>query len=136
MPFTGKIGDTLYLSDIGGHHRYIILSKPNSDGNVVIANFTSARYWKEWLVTFTPRANKRLFDKKTTVNYADTRIIPISKLIKVAKRNPKQYEFCPENLTEKIVIGALQSQFTPIEILEELRIQYPNEYERHCEKNY
>ena len=135
MPFTGKVGDTLRLRDIGGHHRYIILTKPNSDGNVVIANFTTARHF-EWLVTFRPRDNRELFKEKSTVNYNDARIYPINVLEKIAERNPKQYKFCPENLTKRIVIGAFQSLFTPIEILEELRIQYPNEYEKYCEKDY
>ncbi|MCX6011551.1 MAG: hypothetical protein NT134_04780 [Chloroflexi bacterium] len=136
MPFTGKVGDTLYLGDIGGRHRYIIISKPNSDGNVIIANFTSATYWREWVVTFTPKHSKRLFDRKTTVNYADARIKPVSKLVEEAKYRPEKYEFCPENLVKKIVIGALQSRFTQIEILEELKIQYPSEYEKYCQRDY
>jgi hypothetical protein len=135
MPFTGKVGDTLRLRDIGARHRYIILTKPNSDGNVVIANFTTAGHF-EWLVTFRPRDNRELFKEKSTVNYNDARFYSISALAKVVERNPKEYVFCPENLTKEIVIGALQSKFTPIEILEELKGQYPNEYERYCEKDY
>lgn len=135
MPFTGKVGDTLRLRDTGARHRYIILTKPNSDGNVVIANFTTARHF-EWLVTFRPRDNRELFKEKSTVNYNDARFYPISALAKVVERNPKEYVFCPENLTKEIVIGAFQSRFTPIEILEELKGQYPNEYERYCEKDY
>jgi len=136
MPFTGKIGDTLRLTDVGGHHRYVILTKPDINGNVVIANFTSAKYWKEWLVTFTQRDDKQLFDRKTTVNYADAHILPVNTLIDEAKRKPRDYEFCTENHVRRIVIGAFQSQHTPIGILEGLRIQYPNEYERYCEKDY
>jgi hypothetical protein len=133
MPFTGKIGDTLRLRDIGARHRYIILTKPNSDGNVVIANFTTAKHF-EWLVTFRPRDNKKLFKEKSTVNYNDACILPLEALTKRAKRKTKSYVFCPENLTKRIIIGALQSQHTPIGVLEELRIQYPNEYKRYCRK--
>jgi hypothetical protein len=36
MPFTCKVGDSFYLADSGGHHRYVIITKPNSDGNIVL----------------------------------------------------------------------------------------------------
>jgi len=128
MPFTGKVGDTLHLSDIGGGHRYVILTKPNSDGNVVMANFTSARYWKEWLVTFRPKDDKRLFDKKTTVNYADAQIIPVKKLIEASKSNPRgDYVFCREYHCKRIISKAFQSQYIPGEVLGELGSQYPIE---------
>jgi len=139
VPFTCKIGDTLRLSDRGGSHHYVILTKPNSDGNVVIVNFTAARYWKEWKVYFTKKDNKKLFSKKTTVNYADARIISAKESLSIASHNSKSkddYNYCDENIIEKIVIGAFQSQFTPIEIIVELSNQYPNEYERHYEKDY
>ena len=135
MPFTGKVGDTVRLHDIGGHHRYVILTKPNSDGNVVITNFTTSKHF-EWLVTFRPKDNKGLFTEKCSPNYTDAVLYPLSALKEIVKRNPKQYVYCPENLTKKIVIGALQSQHTPIEILEELKNQYPEEYEQYCKKDY
>jgi hypothetical protein len=131
MPFTGKVGDTLRLNDIGGGHRYVILTKPNINGNVVIVSFTSARYWKEWLVTFTTKDNRRLFSKKTTVNYTAARILPVERLINKATRKPKDYRFCSENHIKRIVIGAFQSQLTPIEILEELKIQYSIESKKY-----
>ncbi len=135
MPFTGKAGDTLRFRDIGARHRYIILTKPNSDGTVVITNFTTAKHF-EWLVTFKPSDNKKLFTEKCTLNYNNARLYPISALVKIIKRNPKEYRFCPENLTQRIVIGALQSRHTSIEVLEELKAQYPIEYEKYCNKDY
>ena len=132
MSFSGKVGDTLRLADTGRGHRYVILTKPNSDGNVVVVNFTSASYLKEWLVTFRPKDNKRLFIKQTTVDYSFARIVPVEKLGVEAKCNPNDYVFCPENLAEKIVTGAFQSQFTRIEVLTELSVQYPDEYRRYC----
>ena len=127
MPFTGKIGDTLRLSDIGARHRYIIITNPNSAGNVVIVNVTTAKHF-DWLVTFKPKDNQKLFSAKCTPNYTDARLYPIKSLSKIVKRHPREYVFCPENITKKIVIGAFQSRHTPLEIIEELGIQYPNEY--------
>lgn len=135
MSFTCKVGDTLFLSDIGGSHRYLIITNPNSAGNVVLVNFTSAKYWKEWLVTFSPRDDKGLFDRKTTVNYADARICPAERLRKEAQKRPRSYEFCAENHVKRIVIGALQSRHTPIEVLRELKTQYPIEYKKYCGKD-
>jgi len=127
MPFTGKVGDTLRLRDTGARHRYVILTKPNSDGKVVITNFTTAKH-REWLVTFNPSDNKKLFTEKCTPNYNDALIYPLDSLAEAVKRNPKEYVFCPENLTKRIIIGALESKHTPLEIIEELKFQYPNEY--------
>lgn len=137
MPFNGKVGDTFHLTDTGGSHRYVILTKQNSDGNVVIVNFTSARYWKEWLVTFTPKDDRDLFVvPKTTVNYADAHIVPFRILIdRVEQKSKSDYKFCAENHVRKIVVGAFQSKLTPIEVLTELSIQYPNECRRHYEKD-
>jgi len=132
MPFTGKVGDTLHLSDDGGGHRYVIITPPNSNGNVVIVNFTYKGYWKEWLVTFRPKDNKRLFSKKTTVNYADARIVPVQTLIDIAETAPSNdYVFCHHYHSKEIAIGALKSQFTPVEVLEELQVHYPDEYAKY-----
>ncbi len=131
MPFTGKVGDTLCLDDSGEGHRYIILTKPNEKHNVVLINFTSATYWKEWMVTFKPKDDKLLFKKKTTVNYANAQIIPVKKLIDKARRKPNDYLFCSVYHTKKIIIGAFQSQFIPTEILDELSKQYPDESKRY-----
>ncbi len=118
----------------------MILTNPNSDGNVVIANFTAAKYWKEWIVAFTKKDNRKLFRKKTTVNYADARIVPAKELISlisIAKRKSiDDYNYCAENIIKKIITGAFQSQFTPIEVITELSVHYPNEYERYYEKDY
>lgn len=130
MPFTGKIGDTLRLRDIGARHRYIILTEQNNDGNVVILNFTTVKHF-EWSVTFQPKDNKKLFTEKCTPNYHDARLYPLSKLVKAIGRKPREYEFCPENLTLRIVIGAFQSRHTSFEIINELKRQYPQEYDRY-----
>lgn len=138
MPFTCKVGDTLLIPDTRGtrHHRYIILTKPNKDGNVVLVNFTSARYWKDWPLTFTPKDDKLLFTTKTTVNYADAFICSAQRLRNIAQKRPQDYRFCAENHVKRIIIKALESRHTPIEVLEELKAQYPSEYEKYCNKDY
>ena len=130
MPFTGKVGDTLRLRDTGARHRYIILTNPNNDGNVVILNFTTAKHF-EWSVTFQPKDNKRLFTKKCTPNYHDALLFPLSALEKAVKRKSTEYEFCPESITLRIIVGAFQSRHTSLEIINELKRQYPQEYDRY-----
>ncbi len=130
MPFTGKIGDTLRLRDTGARHRYIILTNLNDDGNVVILNFTTTKHFG-WSITFKPTDSNRLFTSKCTPNYHDASLYPLNALAKAIGSKPKEYEFCPENLTLRIIIGAFQSRHTPLEIIDELRKQYPDEY-----KNY
>ena len=124
MPFTGKVGDTLFLGDTGGRHRYVILTEPNNDGNVVITNFTTASHF-EWNVVFRPKDNKQLFTERCTPNYHDARFYPFSGLLKIAQSTHAVYAFCARHHIKKIVTGALQSNHTPLEILRELAAQYP-----------
>jgi hypothetical protein len=42
MPFTCKVGDSFYLPDNNGRHRWIIITKANAAGYEVIVNFTDA----------------------------------------------------------------------------------------------
>jgi hypothetical protein len=126
MPFTGKVGDTLFLHDIGGRHRYVILTEPNDDGNVVITNFTTASHF-EWNVVFRPRDNKRLFTERCTPNYHDIKLYPHNALLKIAQSGVKDYAFCARHHVKKIIIGALQSNHPSFEVLKELATQYPEE---------
>lgn len=127
MSFSGKPGDTLFLHDSGDGHWYIILTKPNSDGNVVTVNFTTAGHFPQ-IVVLRPKDNPELFKVKCWPNYIDARFRSVSKLATIASRKPKRYRFCEEGITKKIIIGAIQSQDTKQELLDELEIQYPNEY--------
>ena len=132
MPFTCKVGDSFYLPDIGGRHRYVILTKPNNDGKVVLVNFTDPQN-VECHVIFNPKDDKRLFTKRTGVYYARATLIPTMKL---KKSRIDGWEFCQLNHVKRIIIGAFQSQHTPIFILEELRNQYPVEHKQYCNWDY
>jgi len=127
MPFSGKPGDTLLLPDIGDGHWYIILTKPNSNGDVVTVNFTTAKHFS-WIVVLRPKDNPVLFTERCTPNYVDADFRPVSKLAAFADHNPKKYHFLSEYHTKRIIIGAIQSRDTNQELLDELEIQYPNEY--------
>ncbi|MFA5309467.1 MAG: hypothetical protein WC370_08310 [Dehalococcoidales bacterium] len=128
MPFSCKIGDSFYLPDIGGRHRYVILTNPNSDGKVVLVNFTDSSN-VDSPVIFGPRDDKLLFSKRTGIYYAYAQLVPANKL-KISKI--EGWEFCQLNNVKRIIIGAFKSQHTPIFILKELSTQYPEEHKRHC----
>lgn len=130
MPFSGKPGDTLFIHDTSGGHYYIILTKPNSNGDVVTINFTTASHFPQ-IVVLRPKDNPELFKKRCWPNYIDARFRSASKLAAIARRNPGQYWFCDEGVTKKIIIGAIQSKDTKQELLEELEIQYPSEFSQH-----
>ena len=100
MPFTGKVGDTLYLPDAS--HRYVILTKPNNNNNVIATCFTSIKYWKECLVRFTPRHNRRLFKIPTTILYGYSDFFSLNYLTEEAASPISDYIFCPENLVMQI----------------------------------
>ena len=133
MPFSCKVGDSFYLPDTGGQHRYVIISKPNSNGKVVLVNFTSAADYKENLVIFRPKDSPKLFIKRTTVSYGDA-LLADSGRLKTMKID--KYKYCDLNHIKKIVIGGMQSKHTPLEIVEELKVQYPQEYHDFCSNGY
>jgi len=134
MPFTGKVGDTLRLRDTGARHRYVILTSPNGDGDVIIANFTTAKH-HEWFVSFKPRGNKDLFTQRCTVNYTNAGFYPLDALKRVAEHNLGEYVFCPLDITNKIITGAFQSRYIALEIVEELKSKHPQVAKNYYKNN-
>ena len=137
MPFTGKVGDTLYISDSGDGHRHVILTEPNDDDEVVLVNFTSTRLWKDNSAVFRPRDDKRLFRVETSVRFSDASLVPIDELKEKAdtKKNKQEYRYCSESNIKRIIRGAFQSDYTPIGIIEELKASYPEDYEKYYEED-
>ncbi len=78
MPFNGKVGDSILIGDLGGNHRYVILTKPNSNDEVVIVNFTADKFGKDPAATFRRRDHSKLFSKPTVANYPMAAMISIS----------------------------------------------------------
>lgn len=126
MPFNGKPGDSILIDDPGGGHRYVILTKPNSNGEVIIANFTADKFGKDPAVKFGRRHPSRLFSKPTAVNYSSAYKIDIEKLKSEAAKPGCRYRYCPADVINRIILGAFQSNFTPTGIQSELEIQYPD----------
>ena len=138
MSFCCRVGDSIFLNDKGGGHRYVVISEPNQNKCVVIVNFTSASGSIDRTVTFTRSDDKNLFDHPTNVNFKLARMISTEKLIREANRQDtvNHYISCSEEIIKKIVIGAFQSQFTPIEIINELGVQYLDDYNKHYETDF
>lgn len=128
MPGTCEIGDSFYITDYGDRHRYVIITKPNNDGKVVLVNFTSVAVHKECVVVFQPKDDAGLFKIPTTVAYTFAQLADISK---VTKYRDDGYQRCQPEHTQRIIEGAFQSQFIPLEITIELKEQYPTEYEKY-----
>jgi hypothetical protein len=120
MPFTCKVGDSFYLSDEHRRHRWVILTKPNSAGCVVIINFTDVTN-TGCPVVFRP-GDHNPFTKRTTIFPQKARLVLESKLkaLRVV-----DYAYFNEQQVEKIVEGAIDSIYTPLEIVTELKSQYP-----------
>jgi hypothetical protein len=121
MPFTSKVGDSFYLPDNNGRHRWIILTKPNAAGYVVIINFTDANNL-DCPVIFVP-GDHNPFRLRTTICCLKATLVLESKLklLKVI-----DYFYFNERQVEKIIKGAIGSLHTPPDILIELKDQYPN----------
>lgn len=126
MPFSGKPGDSIFIDDLGGGHRYVVLTKPDSNDRVRIVNFTADEFGKDCTVTFKPKHHRKLFIKPTVVNYRGARPMSLSKLESEAAKTNSEYIYCPANIFNEIILGAFKSNFTPTGIQAELEKQYPN----------
>lgn len=131
MPFTCGVGDSFFKVDYGDRHRYVVISKPNADGKVVLVNFTRVTPYKECVVIFKPEDDKELFRIPTTINYRNAALASTSN---VAKYGDNGYKCCKAIHIEKIIKGAFQSEFISPEIIDELKVQYPIEYEKYYPK--
>lgn len=127
MPFSCKIGDSFFLNDGGGGHRYIILTNPNSEDKQVIVNFTDVKNVR-LLPIFTPKDDPNLFTKHTSIHYRYAKLVFHERLLSLQLT---QWAFCNLKIVRKIVIGAFQSSHTPNYIIRELRKQYPVEYNKY-----
>jgi hypothetical protein len=134
MPFSGKVGDSIFIDDLGGGHRYVILTNPNRNDEVVIANFTTEKFGKDCTTTFRRRDYPRLFSKPTIVNYPGAYPISISRFRSEAAKPDSQYIHCPADIVKRILIGAFQSEHTPTGIKAELKVQYPDIAKKYYKK--
>jgi hypothetical protein len=121
MPFTCKVGDSFYLPDNNGRHRWVIITKPNSKGCIVIINFTDAINL-DCSVIFAP-GDRNPFTKRTTICCERATLVYESKL-KILK--VVDYAYFNERQVEKIIKGVIGSMHTQSDILTELKSQYPN----------
>ena len=135
MSFDCKVGDTAFIDDDGGGHRYVVLTNPNKDDCVVIVNFTSAAGYISDGKMFTSRDDKILFSRHTVVPYKYAKIYPCNSLrAEVNRRNVvSNYILCPQSIMEQIIKDAFKSQFTIGDVIEELKTYYPKEYEQYYE---
>jgi hypothetical protein len=135
MSFDCKVGDTVFIDDDGGGHRYVVLTNPNRDDCVVIVNFTSATGRINDGKMFTSSDNKRLFENPTVVPYKRAKIYPCNSLRAEVNRRDvvSDYKLCPPSIMAQIIKDAFKSQYTEGDVIEELKTQYPKEYNLYYE---
>lgn len=130
MQFDCKVGDTVFILDSGGGHRYVVLTTPNKDNRVVIVNFTSATGRISDGKMFTSSDGRILFKDPTVVHYRRAMTFPCTSLRDEVNRRDvvSDYRPCPQNVMKQIIKDAFKSQFTKGEVIEELKTHYPQEY--------
>lgn len=132
MSDTCDIGDSFYITDPKDRHRNVVITNPNEDGKVAIVSFTSVTSNKECTVLFQPKDDANLFDRLTTVSYRHARLVDVTKLTRYKNDG---YYYCEPEFIQRIVKGAFQSEFIPLEVIPELKEQYPTEYAKYYIEN-
>jgi len=135
MSFGCKVGDSVFLPDNGGVHRYVVLTNPNKDNGIVIVNFTSAPNPVCDGRVFTRSDDRNLFEKPTVVHYKRAITISVTSLCEQERRTDvvSYYQRCSESIMAQIIEDAFKSQFTIGDVIEELRITYPEEFKLYYE---
>ena len=135
MSFDCKVGDTAFIDDVGGGHRYVVLTNPNKDDCVVIVNFTSATGRIDDGKIFTSSDDRNLFEWPTVVSYKRAKLFPVTSLRDEVNRRDvvSDYKLCSPNIMAQIIKDAFKSQFTKGDVIEELKTQYPKEYNLYYE---
>lgn len=130
MSFGCKVGDSVFLPDDGGVHRYVVLTNPNKNDSIIIVNFTSAPNPMCDGKVFTRSDDRNLFVKPTVVHYKRAIIISVTSLCEQERRTDvvSDYQHCSESIMGQIIKDAYKSQFTIGDVIEELKIHYPQEY--------
>ena len=132
MPYRCKVGDSACLYDGGGGHRNVVLTNPNKDDSVVVANFTSAPNCRCDGRVFSGSDDRNLFDRPTVVHYYFAKICSVTYLcghLELSREYiPAKHRFCNQIITEQIIEDAFKSQFTSGDVIGELKIHYPLEY--------
>lgn len=133
MPFDCKVGDTAFILDGGGGHKYVVLTNPNTDGKVVRVNFTTSINRADGGKLYTPSDDKDLFQFPSIVPYKLAELYPCDVLREQANRKDvvNHYKPCPQDIMKQIIQDAFESQFTKSDVIEELRVSYPNEYDQY-----
>ena len=127
MPFSCKVGDSFYLKtdEFVVAHRHVVITFKNSDGKVVLVNFTSVNEYKECVVEFRKRHDRCLFDRPTTIAYGRAMLVNGDGLVEFANN---RYYHCGEHITDEIIKGAFLSSDLKPYLLKEIKEQYPVEY--------
>jgi hypothetical protein len=137
MQFDCNCGDTAFILDAGGGHKYIVLTNPNGDDNVVIVNITTFTGLHKDGKVFSRNDDKDLFPKRSIISYRRAKIYPAETLRAEANRKDvvNFYKKCPSDIMKRIIKDAFKSQFIKEEVIEELKISYPDEYEKYYDEN-
>ena len=130
MPFSCKVGDSFYLrtDEFVVSHRHVIITFKNSDGKVVLVNFTSVSEYNECVVEFRRKHDRHIFDHPTTIAYGRAMLVEGDGLVQYANN---RYYHCGKHITNKIIEGAFLSSDIEPYILKEIKEQYPVEYEKY-----
>ena len=129
MAFTGKVGDACKLKDTPPFTSlYIIVTNPNTKGDVVVMRFVTPIYGKQTYVMFSPR-HSTLFAGNKTVAYTDAKLLSQQTLISHAEKNPQNTVCFDADIVRDVVIGAFCAEQSENGILEKLNEQYPDLYE-------
>jgi hypothetical protein len=127
MHYSGQVGDTFTMEDNPPFKSlFIILTEPNDNGKIVLVSMAKAQYGVQTYVVFTPKDHK-LFRGRVTARYQDANFYDHHKIVKYQNKHIDRCKHhCPSDIIKRIVAGAFDAKQSPIKVLNELQVQYPD----------
>ena len=105
-------------------HLWVVISKPDSSGQVAIANLTSCRGTDDDCGCFCDRGDHPFVHHKSYVNYACIKVVTLAKLNELLKKDLIElHADASDDFLDRIWEGSTRSRFTRNEIIDLLRSQ-------------
>jgi hypothetical protein len=127
MHFVGEVGNTFRLKRKSHSALYIILTKPNSEGKIVIVPLVKPIKSIQSYGIYTPRDGGNLFKAPRTPKYQDALLVSHESIINYVNEHlDMRDDDCPSDIVKRIITIAIRKGLSSNKILDELSRQYPD----------
>ncbi len=126
MQFLGEVGNTFRLRRKSASFLYVIITKPNKNGLIVVVPLVTPIKSIQSYQIFTARDDGNLFKSPKTPKYQNTQFFIYKNLVAYINSHIDRWDHdCQPDVLREIIAGAFKSGLTAKKFLKDLEEQYP-----------